>query len=184
MVSGRNTHIDQALEQRLQKHALSAVAKLTHVDLHEAVAVQRTSPLLNEEIPLEEELINLEEAVKTYRLAMPNFQRYPKMRTHLHQEKRLILKHCLGLMMRLLMKRPMHGAASSSDAGRAISRLVQIIVEDIRRNGIRLDTETKRIFEPFLDLKLRLMLSERPWSRFIGYQAKYSPVRVLIDHYS
>jgi len=177
------TPIQAISHERLHRHALKAIAGLTRVNVREAVKVQRRSPVLNEEIHIEEELINLEEAVKTYRIALPTLKQYPAMRPHLQQEKRLILQHCIGLIVRMLLKKPLPRHYTTEDISRAITKLVRIIVEDIRRNGFDFDVETRRIFEPFLDLKLKLMLSETRWNRIFGYQAKYSPVRVLIDRY-
>jgi len=167
----------------MNKHAVTAVARLTRINLHEAVVVQRKSPVLGEEIHIEEELINLAEAVKVYRLALPTFKQYPNLRPHLHQEKRLILKHCLGLIVRMLMGKQLPRRYTAEDISESIKKLVRIIVEDIRRSGYKFDAETRRVFEPFLGTKLKLMLSDQRWSRLIGYQAKYSPVRVVIDRY-
>jgi len=68
------------------KQALTAVASVANVDIRRAALSTRRQPLFNEEIHIEEELINLEEAIKHYHLAAQTLKKYPEMRRHTLKE--------------------------------------------------------------------------------------------------
>jgi hypothetical protein len=139
----------------MNKLALKAIAKLTHVELRESMLVTRHNPILGSEIYIDEELINLEEAIAEYRIAAVNLQKYPTIRSHLVVEKRLILKHCLGLIGRMLHGKDLPYTYSKEDIDQAVRKLVRLIVEDIRLSGIKVDEDILQALHPFMTFRQR-----------------------------
>jgi hypothetical protein len=140
----------------MSKAALKTIAKLSHVNVREAVNAVRKNPLLGDEIHIDEELINLEEAMHSYRLATENLIHYPTIKAHLHREKRDILKHCFGLIIRMVYNKRLPHAYDINDTRRAIRRLVQLVVEDMRRSKMQIDQTSVDILFPLLNVRQRL----------------------------
>lgn len=140
--------------------ALKAISKLTRIDLSAAVKSKRHNPILDSEIPIEEELINLREALATYHAAGDTLQEYPDMYKHVTRERRAIMKHCLGLLVRMLHGKRVPRPYSIPDIDDALRRLVQLVVYEIRREGKRIDEELLRVFRPFLTVRQRVALRD------------------------
>lgn len=139
------------------KAAIKAVAQLTHVDIPTAVHVIRRHPLLEDEIHIEEELINLEESVVAYHGA-DSLHNYPLLAEHILQEKRIILKHCVGLVVRMLYQKRLPQQYNRDDVDHAVRKLVRLCVEDARRTGKRIDIEVLRKLWPLLSMRQRMSL--------------------------
>ena len=144
----------------MYKLALSTVAKLEHVNLKEAIVTVRTNPILDNELSIEEELINLGESIAGYRAAANSLSAYPEIRRHIVAERRVIVKHCLGLIIRMIQGRRLPYRYDSDDISRAIRRLVRLIVTDVRKTGISLDGEMVQPLWPFLSLRQKILLYE------------------------
>lgn len=144
----------------MNKAALRAIARLAHIDIASAVQTTRHNPILDSEVHIEEELINLQESLDSYYAAGDTIHKYPQMYQHLAQERRQILKHCLGLIVRMMhgkrLPRPYH----KEDVDYAVKRLVQLVVEEARRAGKRLDQKTVEIFRPYLTVRQRIALRD------------------------
>src|SRR5687767_2020329 len=82
--------------------ALKAISQLTRIDVQEAAQTVRRNPLLDEEIHIDEELINLEEAFNIYKTAGKDLRNYPHVRKHMMREQYFILKHTIGLVCRMM----------------------------------------------------------------------------------
>lgn len=142
------------------KLALKTVAQLAHVDLASATRVRRISPLLESEINIDEELINLRESVESYFTAGETIREYPKMYEHAFREKREITRHCFGLVVRMLLGGQLPLPYNREDIDMAVRRLVQIVVDEARYAGKRLDNEMIEIFRPYLSIKQRVALRD------------------------
>ena len=145
----------------MHKLALKAIAQLTHVDIANAVHVVRTNPLLEDEINIEEELINLQESLHGTYAAGDTLYQYPAMQQHVVAERRLILKHCIGLIARMLHGKSLPRPYNQEDTIQALRKLVQLIVEDAQRTGKRLDAEAIRMLKPFMSFRQRVAM--RQW---------------------
>lgn len=143
-----------------RKSVIRAVAKLTHIDLVSAIKTKRHNPILDTEIHIEEELINLKESFETYYTAGDTLRKYPKMHAHVSREKRDILTHCIGLVVRMMHGKQLPRPYSKEDVDFAVRRLVQIIVEEARRVGKRIDDDTMELFRPYLSMRQRVALRD------------------------
>ncbi|MDB5181531.1 MAG: hypothetical protein JWP13_294 [Candidatus Saccharibacteria bacterium] len=144
----------------MNKAALKAVAKLTHIDLVSAVKSKRHNPILDSEIHIEEELINLKESFDTYYTAEESIRNYPQMHIHVTREKRAIMKHCIGLVIRMINGNKLPRPYTKHDIDFAVRRLVQTTVEEARRAGRKLDDDVMEIFRPYLSLRQRIALRD------------------------
>jgi hypothetical protein len=144
----------------LNKRALKTVARLAHVDLWSALRVKRISPLMEREINVDEELINFRESVESYHTAGDTIREYPQMYEHAFREKRLIMQHCFGLVVRMMMGKKLPLPYNREDIDMAVRRLVQIIVDEARYTGKRIDAEMIGIFRPYLSLQQRVALRD------------------------
>lgn len=146
----------------MNRLVLKAVARLTHVDIRDAVSIVRKNPILGDEIHIEEELINLEEAISTYHLAGSSLDAYPDMKQHLLREKRLVLKHCIGLIARMIQGKELPRAYTVVDVNNAVRRLVRLVVRDAERANIRIDDEVMRVMHPLLSFRQRFAYWDKP----------------------
>ncbi|HVS59007.1 MAG TPA: hypothetical protein VHD60_04740 [Candidatus Saccharimonadales bacterium] len=146
----------------MDKVALRAVARLAHINVYDAYTVVRHNPLLGEEIHIEEELINLEELIKTYHMGGGSLNRYPSMKQHILREKRLVLKHCIGLIIRMLQGKRLPRSYTSVDIKHAIRRLVRLVIEDAQKAHIRLDDEVLHGVQPLLSWRQRYAYWDKP----------------------
>jgi hypothetical protein len=142
------------------KQALKAAAKLANVDLQTAATTVRQNPILGEEIHIEEELLNLEEALATNRAAEDSLKDYPTLHNHIVREQRLMLKHCFGQAVRMLQGRRLPRKYSSKDIEYAISKLIQILIGEAIRVGKHIDKEILETVKPFLTMRQRYELGE------------------------
>ncbi len=142
------------------KSVVWAVARLTRIDPVVAVKSRRHNPILDSEIHIEEELINLKESIESYTAAGETLQQYPKMHAYIAREKRAILKHCIGLTVRMLHGRSLPRPYDRQDMEFAVRRLVQLIVFEARAQGQRLDDELMNRFRPFLTVRQRVALRD------------------------
>lgn len=149
------------------KRSLQAIAKAANIDLQVAVRTVRRHPLFDEEIHIEEELINLEEAIRAYHSAADSLERYPKIKRHLLSERRAILKHCIGLIARMLHGRKLPHEYTQEDIGFAMRKLVQLLVDDAKQAGWKINGEVLRTMKPYMSPRQRIEYSERslnPWN--------------------
>jgi hypothetical protein len=126
----------------MHKRALKSVARLAHIDLLSALKTTRISPLLESEINIDEELINLKESIESYYTAGDTLREYPHVYEHMSKEKREILKHCFGLVVRMMM-------------GKRLP-----LPYDRRHAGKRMDDEMVEIFRPYLTMRQRIALRD------------------------
>lgn len=143
---------------------LKAVAQFANTDLETAVASTRTHPLWEEEIHIEEELINLQEAFETHAAADQSLARYPQMRRYLLREQRNILRHCIGLIARMQKGRRLPRQYDQQDTEYALTKLIRLLVGEALRVNKQIDDEILEILSPFLTLRQRLQLGE--WKSF------------------
>jgi hypothetical protein len=144
----------------MNKRALKAVARLAHIDLKSSLKAHRISPLLEREVNVDEELINLRESVETYYTAGETIREYPQMFEHAVREKRDIMKHCFGLIVRMMLGKRLPLPYDREDIDHSVRRLVQIVVDEARYAGKRLDEEMIEIFRPYLSMKQRIALRD------------------------
>lgn len=145
---------------RMYKLALKAIAKLTQIDIQAAAKTTRYNPILDSEIHIDEELINLQESIDTYHTAGDTLQKYPKVRAHILRERCTILKHCIGLIERMLRGRKLTHTYSPEDIDYAVRRLISLIVADARRADQRIDDEIMEVLRPFMTLRQRIEMRE------------------------
>jgi hypothetical protein len=144
----------------VRRRVIRAMARLTHIDPEVALSSKRHNPILDREIHIEEELINLKESLESLATASDSLRDYPKMYQYIAREKRAIMKHCFGLVVRM-----MHGWAlprpyTKDDIDFAVRRLIQLIVSEAQRAGKRLDEDVLDAFRPFLTVRQRLALRD------------------------
>ncbi len=132
------------------KQALEAVAKVVGINLEEAAKITRKQPLFNEEIHIEEELINLEEAIKTYHVAAVTLKQYPKMQKHARGERRLIMVHCIGLISRMIKGHKLPREYTEQDTQFAIHKLVSLLVNDAQKLGYKLHKSEIEKMVPYM----------------------------------
>jgi hypothetical protein len=153
------------------KQALEAIAKITDIDIEQAAAMCRRHPLFDEEIHIEEELINLEEAVKAYTVAIESkaLKHYPHLRRHLLVDCRLTLVHTIGLVVRMLRKQDLPRKYSEDDIKFAIHKIVRLVIADARRTNRRLNDEIINATRPFMSLKQQLIFRQEHSLNPLGY---------------
>lgn len=144
----------------MHKKALKAIVRLSHVDPTTAIQMRRHNPILDSEFHIEEELINLQESLDSFYAAGETSHHYPQMYEYIAREKRQILQHCVGLIIRMIHGRNLPRPYTRSDIDASMQRLVQLIVEEARRAGKRLDEDVLRIFRPYLTVRQRLSLHD------------------------
>lgn len=146
------------------KQALAKLAQFQRIDLRNVINVKRRHPLWNDEIHIEEELINLEESIHIQRVGADTLKQYPKIHEHVKKEHRIILKHCIGLVSRMLQKEQLPRDYTDADTLFALTRLIRIVVSESLLAGRKIDSEILTVIRPFLSLKQRLQLRE--WGSF------------------
>lgn len=151
-------------ELKALKVELKAVAQLADLDMKTALVSTRRHPLWEEEIHIEEELINLQEAFETHAAADESLTQYPKLRRHLVREQRTILRHCVGLIARMQKKQRLPREYDEQDLTYAITKLTRLLITEAMRVDKKIDEEIIEILRPFLSLKQRLQL--RQWKSF------------------
>ncbi|HSH55920.1 MAG TPA: hypothetical protein VK983_03780 [Candidatus Limnocylindrales bacterium] len=144
----------------MNKAALKAVSRLTRIDLVSAARTKRHNPILDSEIHIEEELINLQESLDSLYAAGDTLQQYPKIKSHISQEKRQITKHCIGMIIRMMHGRALPRSYTQKDIEFALAKLVQLVVDEARRTGKRIDEDMIQVFRPFLSLRQRVEMRE------------------------
>lgn len=142
------------------KSTLWAIARHARIDPVIAVKSRRHNPILDSEIHIEEELINLKESIESVTAAGDTLQQYPKVYAHISREKRAILKHCIGLTVRMLHGRALPQPYSRQDAEFAVRKLVQLIVFEARAQGKKLDDEIMARFRPYLTVRQRVAMRD------------------------
>lgn len=152
--------MNQATNVTTYSKALRAVAKVSQIDLVTAVKSKRHNPILDAEIHIEEELINLQESVASLAAAGDTVHRYPKMYSYIAREKRAILKHCIGLVARMVHGKNLPQPYTKADIDHALRKLVQLIVLESKRAGRQLDERTMATFRPFLTVRQRVALRD------------------------
>jgi len=150
--------------------ALKAVARVVSVDINQAMKFSRRQPLFNEEIHIEEELINLEEAIKSFHIAYPTLKKYPHMRRNAIRERRQIITHRIGMAARMLRGRPLPRDYTERDTEFVIHKLVNLVVGDAQAVGYRIDDYSFEKMKPHLSFRLKfatgsLSLNPSPYLR-------------------
>jgi hypothetical protein len=140
--------------------ALRALAKLTQIDLVTAVKSKRHNPILDSEIHIEEELINLQESVDSLHTAGDALRDYPKMYSHISREKRAILKHCIGLIARMVYGKELPRPYDKEDVDYAIRKLIRVVMLEAQRTGRKIDDATLAKFRPFLSVRQRVQMRD------------------------
>lgn len=166
--------------RRMHQLALRAIARLAQIDIGSAAVTIRQNPILESEIHIEEELINLQESLDTYYTAGDTLRSYPKIRTYFLLERDAILRHCIGLTVRMLRGRRLPYSYNAADIDHAIRRMIQLIVEDCRRTGRRIDHDMMEIFKPFMTVRQRVKMHE--WGVDLLMQASQLPRIYNLGH--
>ena len=109
---------------------------------------------MGREITLEEELINLKESYDTLRVARESLERYPEMMFHMEQERRVILKHCIGLLYRKSQERH----SSEDELTEGIKGLVRLIIQEMKYTGKRVNYEIINKLRPYMPWHRRILL--------------------------
>jgi hypothetical protein len=146
------------------KQALHAIADLTRVNVKDATKFTRKHPLWGEEIHIEEELINLEEAFASAASATASLREYPKMRAPMIKEQRAIIVHCVGMIARMTKGTQLPREYSQQDVQLAITKLVRLIVQEAIRVGKKIDDVILEAIKPYLSFGQRMALHQ--WSEF------------------
>lgn len=139
------------------KLALKAAAKLANINVTEAAKTVRQHPLLNEEIHVEEELINLQEAFSSNEITADTLANYPKMRRHIVAEQREILKHTIGLIHRMIDKKRLPRQYSEADVQFSLKKLIQLLVSETQRVNREIDEDIMDIIKPFMSWRQRML---------------------------
>jgi hypothetical protein len=147
---------------RMHKLALKGVAKVTHINIQTAVRTVRQNPLIESEIHIDEELINLKESLDAYHAAGATLKDYPSIRAHILHERRTIMQHCIGLVVRMLYGKRLPHDYNENDIDYAVRRLVRLVVIDARRAGLRIDRDIMEVFQPFLTVRQRIRMRVLP----------------------
>jgi hypothetical protein len=144
------------------KLALKAVAKLANVNMSEAANTIRRHPLLEEEIHIEEELINLQEALNSSEIASETLHRYPAVRKHIIAEQRAILKHSIGMIDRMLQNRRLPRQYTQQDVQFSMRKLIRLLVGEAHRVNKEIDEDILEIIKPHLSWRQRLSYVSLP----------------------
>jgi hypothetical protein len=155
-----NQATNARVHSKAHSKALRAVAKLTQIDLVAAVKSKRHNPILDAEIHIEEELINLQESVASLAAAGDTVHKYPKMYSYISREKRAIMKHCIGLVARMICGKSLPRPYTKADIDEALRKLVQLIVLEMRRTGRQIDDDVMQLLRPFLTVRQRVVLRD------------------------
>lgn len=153
------------------KIALKAAAQLADINIRSAATTVRHNALFDEEIHIEEELINLEEVLAARTVAQGSLSSYPKVRRHMMQERKEVMEHCVGLIIRMLQGKRLPRRYSEKDTEYALTRLVRMIVDEARRIEKEIDQDVMDVIRPFLSFKQKIALRE--WSVpnvWLGFQ--------------
>lgn len=157
----------------MNKAALREVARLTRIDLLSAVRTKRHNPILDSEIHIEEELINLQESLDSMYAAGDTLEAYPQIKSHISREKNHITKHCMGMILRMMHGRSLPHPYTQEDIEFAVRKLVQLVVDEARRTGKRIDDDMMEVFKPFLSVRQRVEMRE--WGMDLVVQASQAP---------
>jgi hypothetical protein len=156
------------------KQALTALADLVRVNITDASKATRQHGLWEEELHIEEELINLEEAFATNIAAQQSLRDYPAMRLNLIREQRAILTHCIGLLARMTQGTRLPRSYSQRDSIEAMKRLTRLIVNEALRVKKSINREVLVDLKPYMTRRQRLSFDDlgkpdqrilRLWSR-------------------
>jgi hypothetical protein len=139
---------------------LKAIARLTRIDPALAVRSKRHNPILDSEIHIEEELINLKESLDSYHAAGETLREYPKVHAYVAREKRAIMKHCLGLLIRMSRGRVMPRPYTRAEADDALRRFVRLVVDETHRTGRKLPDDILPALRPYLTMRQRVALRD------------------------
>jgi hypothetical protein len=142
------------------KQALSALADLVRVNIKDATKITRQHGLWEEEIHIEEELINLEEAFATNIAAQQSLRDYPAMRLNLIREQRAILTHCIGLLARMAHGAHMPRAYDQRDLHDSMKRLTRLIINEALRVRKSVNKEILAALQPYMTRRQRLSFDE------------------------
>ena len=138
------------------KQALAALADLVRVNVKDASNSTRQHGLWEEEIHIEEELINLEEAFATNIAAQQSLRDYPAMRLNLIREQRAILTHCIGLLARMTQGAHLPRSYDQHDAAEAMRRLTRLIINEALRVRKSVNKEVLTALSPYMTRRQRL----------------------------
>jgi hypothetical protein len=152
--------MNQATSVTAYSKVLRTVAKVAQIELVTAVKSKRHNPILDAEIHIEEELINLQESVASLAAAGDTVHRYPKMYSYIAREKRAILKHCIGLVTRMVYGKNLPRPYTRADVDHALRKLVQLIVLEAKRAGRQLDDDIMATLRPFLTVRQRVAMRD------------------------
>lgn len=141
---------------RLMKHAVKAIADIYKIELNDAARYVRRNPLLGEEIPIYQELANLEEAMQSYWSAHKSFEQFPKVHQHLATERHQALKHCIGLIVRMIRHEKLAQPYDQKDIALAVKRLARLVCDELAAAGREMDRKTKHVLYPLLTWRQRL----------------------------
>lgn len=139
---------------------LKGLARLTRIDPAAAIKSKRHNPILDSEIHIEEELINLKESLDSYYAAGETIRQYPKVYSYISREKRAIMKHCLGLLIRMAHGKNLPRPYSHADFDEALRRFVQLVVDECRRAGRQVPDDIVTVFRPYLTVRQRVALRD------------------------
>jgi hypothetical protein len=152
--------MNQATSVTAYSKVLRTVAKVTQIDLVTAVKSKRHNPILDAEIHIEEELINLQESVASLVAAGDTVHQYPRMYSYIAREKRAILKHCIGLVARMVHGKSLPRPYDEADLDHSVRKLVQLIVIEAKRAGRQFDDDIMAVFRPFLTVRQRVAMRD------------------------
>lgn len=142
------------------KLALKAAAQLADINIRSAATTVRHNPLFDEEIHIEEELIHLEEVLAGRAVVADSLKRYPKVRRHMMAERKEVMEHCVGLIIRMLQGRRLPRRYSEKDTEYAVTKLIRLIVDEARRIEKEIDEDIMAVIKPFLSWRQRVALRE------------------------
>lgn len=136
--------------------AVKAIADIYKIQISDAAVFLRNNPLFGNEIHIDEELINLEEMIRTYWQSDLAFKKkYPALHRHLATERYESLKHTIGLIVRMIGGKPLPFEYSKSDCDYALRRLARLTVFELQATGIKVDKRLLQKFQPFLSVRQR-----------------------------
>lgn len=153
------------------KSVLKAVANLTDINIQQAMAQVRHNPLLDEEVNIEEELINLEEAIRAYRAAVETktLQNYPSLKRHLLAECRSSLVHAIGLVARMLKGQKLPRQYTLEDTKYALQKIVRLVVADAQRTNRKLSPDFIEVTKPYMSVRQQLNFRKEHSLNPMGY---------------
>jgi hypothetical protein len=152
---------------------ITTIAKLARIDPDKAGKAIRRHPVFGDEIHIDEELINLREAMQHYIDAGKAVKQYPAVEKHLRNEVKTIFTHCIGLVQRMIDGKPLPHSYTNDDIDAAIKQLIRILVDVGLANG-RLQMCSRRIvamLEPYMTFRQRSRLQESRFAPFSYFKA-------------